>query len=105
MLLVKNRMQQLQDLAKSGGAHRLLHPVTYRLFGDYVRCGPESRCMSEAIISEKSQDGTASITAPTLSELRATCVVYPIMYEGVNQLNGFLAVSYTHLTLPTKRIV
>ena len=90
LFLVQNRMKQLRDMAKTGSAHTLLRPVIYRLFGDYVRCGPESRCMDEAVLSEGSQDGTATITAPVSGEVAANCVLDPIMYDGVNQLNGFL---------------
>ena len=39
------------------------------------------------------------VTAPTSNDIRATC------FEGDSGLLNIIPVSYTHLTLPTKRIV
>lgn len=90
MFLVKTRMQQLRDLAKAGNAHTLLRLVVYRLFGDYVSCGPEYRSMDEVIVSNGSQDALASLTAPVSPEAAANCALNPFIYDGVNQLTGFL---------------
>jgi iterative type I PKS product template protein len=90
MFLVKQRMQQLRELAAAGNAHSLLRPVVYRLFGDYVRCGPEYRSLDEVIVSTGSQDALASLTAPAAGEAAANCALSPFVYDGVNQLAGFL---------------
>jgi iterative type I PKS product template protein len=88
--LVRQRMQQLRVLAAAGNAHNLLRPVVYRLFGDYVRCGAEYRSLDEVIVSTGSQDALASLTAPVVSEAAAHCALSPFVYDGVNQLAGFL---------------
>lgn len=91
MFLVKTRMQQLRDLAAAGKAHSLLQPVVYRLFGGYVRCSPDYYSMNEVIISDRSQDALASITSPAAAnDAAANCVLSPFLYDGVNQLTGFL---------------
>lgn len=90
MFLVKTRMQQLRDLASAGNAHVLLRPVVYRLFGDYVRCGAEYQSMDKVIVSTSSQDALASLTAPAENEAATNCALNPFVYDGVNQLVGFL---------------
>lgn len=90
VFLVKTRMQQLRDLAAAGNAHNLLRPVVYRLFGDYVRCGPEYRSMDQVVVSTGAHDALASLTAPLATEFAASCAVSPFVFDGVNQLTGFL---------------
>ncbi|KAK8053729.1 polyketide synthase protein, partial [Apiospora saccharicola] len=91
LFLVKTRMQQLRDLAAAGSAHRLLRPVVYRLFGDYVRYNADYRSLDEVMVSAGSQDALASLTAPTPATTTTTnCALGPFLYDGVHQLTGFL---------------
>ncbi|KAK8017980.1 polyketide synthase [Apiospora marii] len=89
LFLVKTRMQQLRELATAGTAHKLLRPVVYRLFGDFVRYGPDYRSLDEVIVSAGSQDALASLTASAASA-SANCTLSPFLYDGVHQLTGFL---------------
>ena len=90
LFLVKTRMQQLRDLAAAGKTHRLLRPIIYRLFGDYVRCSSEYQSLDEVVVSTGSQDAVASLTAPSANEVVSGCVQNPFVSDGVNQLTGFL---------------
>ena len=60
---------------------------------------------SNAYLIPKSSPFVASNTAPVYTKAEAIPAITTSISDDVVSLNKITAVSYTHLTLPTKRIV
>lgn len=87
--LIKARIAQLQSLAATGQAHRLLRPVVYNMFSSYVRYSSSYHAMDEVVLSSDSEDAVASITAPVTDE-SSQHVCNPYLYDGVTHVAGFV---------------
>jgi iterative type I PKS product template protein len=87
--LIKARIAQLQSLAATGKAHRLLRSVVYKMFSSYVKYSSSYHAIDEVFLSTDSEDAVASVTAPVTDD-GSQYVCNPYIYDGVTHLAGFV---------------
>ncbi|KAL9092385.1 MAG: hypothetical protein Q9159_000893 [Coniocarpon cinnabarinum] len=87
--MVKNQIDSLKTRLATGGAHKVLRGMAYKLFKNFVDYSPEFRGMEEVIFDGKDAEATATISFQT-SEKNGSYHTAPFWIDSLAHLSGFI---------------
>ena len=87
--LISGRVDGLKKAAHTGGAHRMLRGMAYKLFGAFVEYDSKYRGMEEVILDSPALEATAHIAFQT-TEADGNFVCSPYWIDSACHLAGFI---------------
>ena len=87
--LIAGRIDGLKKAAQTGGAHRMLRGMAYKLFGAFVEYDSKYRGMEEVILDSPALEATAHIAFQT-TEADGKFVCSPYWIDSACHLAGFI---------------
>ena len=87
--LVRKRASSIHNLALTGGAHRLLKPIVYKLFSSLVRYGERYQGIEEAFLDNGYRESTARIQL-TACQGAGHFTYNPYWVDNLVHLAGFV---------------